>query len=739
MTKPEAVSFRRLRSRVQGLSIVLVLGAFAPGCASRAKPATTTPSVAVPEVLDAASAARVERAYRRLGRDDPQRPEVRAQLVRFLVAEAERVHAAQEYDAAVEKLARIASLYYPEELEGGLLPEMLALAKYIRIEGEPRGDEARVLSALWIESKLEPHNTEPAEQYKQLRTWSDEARANLGGVSEHMSGLIAVIAEHARLTPAPEVLNTLANLYIERRQALLKALGPEGQAAPTPGGLSFQEYREATMALSRAPLDVAGVFLAHEDFTAALSRLRQLDTVTGLEPRIRSVVEIVAEQKPEAPDALLALSRAYIEGNEINIARTLCRYGSRTFAADPRFMQCLGRIAASEDDYAEATSDYAEAIRLAPDERDLYDEALEVIANLMRGEMFDSDPSETRALAEQARNILSQRMSRFPDVPPPVALEELELAVGLAEMSAGNVEQARQHFENSLSRRETTRTLVQLGQLEARIGRFDLAEQHLRKALARSSGRDADEVRTRAQIVEQIGDVERARGDAAAAKRSYGEAYALWTAVSRPSDDAPQRAFSQIRRGILLSRLQRRKDAVVAFELAMEAAPDNRETYAQILSFLVVAPPEPELAEAIVQRAQRQLSLDPEWKTYFSLWAKAVTARAHLASSGEAERLLTRMSRSDAWWGHLASFGLGQINYEKLSSLAKTRGERTEADFYEAVRRVGAGDLAGARTLLKSVIDSGMVGFYEYQMAQELLLLDDAALTQARLEPAPAQ
>ena len=54
-------------------------------------------------------------------------------------------------------------------------------------------------------------------------------------------------------------------------------------------------------------------------------------------------------------------------------------------------------------------------------------EALEVLANLMRGEMFDSDPSETRALAQQARMILDERMARFPEVPPPVSVEELEL------------------------------------------------------------------------------------------------------------------------------------------------------------------------------------------------------------------------------------------------------------------------------------------------------------------------
>jgi hypothetical protein len=160
----------------------------------------------------------------------------------------------------------------------------------------------------------------------------------------------------------------------------------------------------------------------------------------------------------------------------------------------------------------------------------------------------------------------------------------------------------------------------------------------------------------------------------------------------------------------------------------MQAAPDNRETYAQILSYLVVAPPQPELAENILARAQRQLTLEPEWKTYFALWVKAISARAHVDLSPDVSSLLGRLARSDAWWGHLAQFGIGTIDYARLSAAAKNRGERAEADFYEGIRRTAAGDLQGARALFKAVIDSRMVGFYEYQMAQELLLLEDAQL-----------
>jgi lipoprotein NlpI len=306
-------------------------------------------------------------------------------------------------------------------------------------------------------------------------------------------------------------------------------------------------------------------------------------------------------------------------------------------------------------------------------------------------------------------------------------------------MSAGNVEKAKEHFRASLERRETTRALIQMGQLHARIGEYDQAVSFLQRALDRTPRRENDEARLKAQILEQLGDVERARGDAVAARKAYSEALGLWDAAMRPSDEAPQRAFSQIRRGVLLSRLGRKNEATNAFELAMQAAPDNRETYAQILSYLVVALPEPEFAESILQRAQRQLTLEPEWKAYFALWVKAIAGRARASTSPEVERLLKRLAQSDAWWGHLAQFGLGSIDYARLSALATNRGERAEADFYEAVRRAATGDLEGARTLLKAVIESNMVGFYEYQMAQELLLLDDAELSRVLEPKAPQQ
>src|SRR5688572_187433 len=116
--------------------LALSLAACAGTVQNATRPAT---ALDVPEELDEATYARVERAYRRLAPDDPQRPDVRKKLVSHLVTRAERARAADEYDHVVEELAGITSLYRPEELAKDLPPALFDVAEYLRKEGERRG------------------------------------------------------------------------------------------------------------------------------------------------------------------------------------------------------------------------------------------------------------------------------------------------------------------------------------------------------------------------------------------------------------------------------------------------------------------------------------------------------------------------------------------------------------------------------------------------------------------------
>ena len=59
------------------------------------------------------------------------------------------------------------------------------------------------------------------DRYDDIVNWGREARANLDSSSEQYAGLISVWSEHAEMTPAPEVLDTLADLHIAGRDAVV--------------------------------------------------------------------------------------------------------------------------------------------------------------------------------------------------------------------------------------------------------------------------------------------------------------------------------------------------------------------------------------------------------------------------------------------------------------------------------------------------------------------------------------
>jgi tetratricopeptide (TPR) repeat protein len=201
----------------------------------------------------------------------------------------------------------------------------------------------------------------------------------------------------------------------------------------------------------------------------------------------------------------------------------------------------------------------------------------------------------------------------------------------------------------------------------------------------------------------------------------YQDALKAWT-EARDQVEGPTGALVEMRRGVLLDQLGRHEAAVDAFESAMSHAPQWRDVYATILSHLVSATPDFDLASSVWRRSQLQLTLPPEWKVYFTLWMQMIAARADQAPVKEHAELLRRLGKSSNWWGKLASFGAGDLDYQDLISVASSLGEETEALYYEATRLFIAGDRQAANEQFHRVLDTKMVSFYEYEMARRLLI-----------------
>jgi tetratricopeptide (TPR) repeat protein len=701
-------------------SLVSVLILLLAGCGGPATGVEHGGTAARPPDVTDETFHEVQRAFFRMDPEDPARLAYRDALIQHLSQRSEAILEAGDYDAVVEHLARISALMRPEDVAEDRVPEEVApLARWIVEHGAPRGDEGRVMGALLLLAAVGEEPEARREERARIAEWGRGARAHIDNPIERFGDLIRVWEQQEQIAPAPEVLDRLARLYVEQRDALVTAFGPEGQGARTPGRLSFQQLRMAPLLVQRAPLDVAAVFLRHGDLEQAIEHVRRMGDESGVEWQLAQILERAQRDDGEGAEALGELAQGFMQARP-SISGAICRLGTRRFPEDPRFALCLARVAIEGDEPGLATSWYAEAVRLAPDERAVYDEALGRLEEMLEQGIFEIDVAQSRAMARHALQILERRNARWPDSAASVSREELLLQLGRAEMSAGFVREAREALMASLEARETREGHVQLGLLLERMGRPSEAARHYRQALDGITEEGPEGSAARAELLEHLGDAFRQAGEPRQAARMYRQSLGLWDDLLERVR-GPRRSVVEVRRGVLHSRLGDARAAEEAFADAMEAAPGWREPYAAILAHLVVSAPNVPLAQRVLRRATYQLTLEPQWKVYFALWVQSIAARASTEPEGEVGALLRDLASGEGWSARLAAFGRQELSYPELLEQASNRGERAEAAFYEGARRLGSGDVAGARQLFEEVLETGMVNFYEYAMAQELL------------------
>jgi len=705
------------------LLLSFALTAALSGCGGAATPAgRTAADLDVPEQLDDASLPAALRTFHSLPPGEPARPEVRDRILAYYAERTPAVLAGDDYDAVVAHLEALAALYTPQEIgEGQVDRRVEDPARRVVEQGRRRSDEARVLGALRLLVASDAGTDEDQARYETLARWGRDARATLDSPIDEGRRLTELWEAHADLSPAPEVLDLLAGLYLEVRARLLELLrtGPE---AARNGTVSFRDLRIAPLLLQQLVPRIAAVYLRQGDVVGAVRRLDGVDDLGADDLELVRALQDARRGGSESAEALLGLEAFFREGAP-DVALGICRHGRQEHPEDPRFPLCLARVATLTEDHLAATAWYAETIRLAPDERRFYDEALESLSELIGQGLFAEDPSAARGIAAEAEKILDERIARFPESAPAISPAQLHLTMGLLEMNAGNADAARGHLERSIDEEVTTAALQQLGRLERRLGRPAEAAKLLRRALDRTPSTGLEGTVGRAELLEELGDAFTDGGNDAQAARMYEQALTIWQRVVAGEGEVPPglRSLAALRRGVLLDHLGRRQDAFDAFELALDASPGSREPYAQILSHLVVGTPDLEFAEQVFRRAQRQLTLEPEWKVYFGLWVGAIAARADGAPSRDVAVVLQEASQSAAWFGRLAKFGLGELPYAELLDEARGLGQRTEAHFYEGARLLGRGDRPAAARLFRRVLDTKMVNFYEFAMAQSLL------------------
>ncbi len=656
------------------------------------------------------------RRFLMMSLDNPERLELRDRLIASLLSQAQSLADVGDYEGVVYEMSRLTSFVSPSDYAAGVLPKGVEpIAKLIAERGGRLGEEGYALAANFILERSTGDRIYK-KRYDEIAAWGRDARSNLDTVSEQYAGLISVWTDHADLTPAPEVLDTLADLHVAGRDAVA------GESAEARHRLGIGGERQ----LRLAPLNVAAVYLTHGDIPSAVAKVESMGQGGELQLRLLDLLRAAQSADEEGAAATFELVEGYRVARP-DVAAGLCQSTLVRFPTDYRFPTCMARVAADSEQFADATAWYVIAIGLAPEMIELYDEALGQLDEFIETRLTDPHPERSSALARGAETILAERQKRWPDSTPPIAPNQLEFLIGMLEMNAGQVSEAQQRFEKSLQTDENIEALMQLGLLLERTGRPAEAEKRFRRAFALSpSATLADEVR-RAEILENLGNTSRAQGNVGEMKSQYTAALEAWT-EARDQVEGATGAIVEMRRGVLLDQLGRHEDAVNAFRSALTFAPQWRDVYAGILAHLVSsAPVDIEFASSVWRMSQLHLNLAPEWKVYFTLWIQFITARAGTPPVEEHRELLRSLGSSSNWWGKLASFGAGELDYAGLLSVASSLGERTEALYYEGTRLFIEGDKQGSRKQLQEVLDTNMVSFFEFEMARKLLLEEGRA------------
>ncbi len=704
-------------------SVLCLYGACALGlgCGARQRTGDTANHAQVSAAIKSEGDARkAQRELWKVGLEAPGAEPLQRSLSAYYTALATPLIASDDYDAVAALFRRVTHLYSPAQLERGAFTSALSpLADYLHEHGSRRGDEARVLSALFVRARIADRQEADSKAYTELLAWGEEVRATLGSEVDSLSGRLDVATEHSDMLPAQSVLELVAGLMHARRNQILQLLKDTKDATQLASPDLFRQNRSALPLLARAPLDVAAVFMEHGDMQRAVEEVRKLEASGPAQGRLVAALITASQTDADGLSARFELATALAEQRP-ELTLGLCRSALPIAPLDPRFRLCLARVASLEQRLDDASAWYRDAVNLAPENRELYDEALERLAVLVQQGLFDTDSEQARGVAAITEDLLNERISGWPDTPPSVAPAALYLLFGMLDMNAGDVTEARARFELSLAEEPTPDVLLQLGLLEARLGNFEASTRHLKAAVKLSEEDPSLNPGKRAEFVEQLADIQRRSVGMEGAKSTYERALSLWTEAG-DGLTGPGLAMFYVRRGIIFDRLANASSARREFQSAMDAAPGWREPYASLLAHLLVSSGDVQLASYVFRQANRKLTLEPEWKVYFGLWVKNLAEmRDEPVPSGLGD-MLRELAKGPGWWAKLADFAAGGLSGADLIAAAQTRGEKAEACFYVALAKLQAGERGSATALLKQVIETNMVSYYEFVMAGELL------------------
>ncbi|MCA9663183.1 MAG: tetratricopeptide repeat protein [Myxococcales bacterium] len=737
-----------MRLRPYLLAALIVSAAALPGCANSKKNAKATayPQVEVPaKIADLDEFADYRNDFALLAVDHPQREAMRGRLIDFLVSYLDAKIRSERDNEATTALEFLVDLYTPAELRQDTqrVPAIASAAHSVYLAAARRGNESPAMLALAAEQHFGADSVRERalSQWRDLEEWilrngvfSDEA------ILRHEE-LEETLEETAALFPSPFIVQRLSDLYLARYEAALAAIDRGSEI-----GLAARQRAEVTgYLLIRLHLradDFEGTLASLEKINPDIATRKMMEFIREAQKSERSanaILTLAAQFIPETPDEYSRIPPSFfVQG--WGIVENLARRALLRYPDDP-FAHLLLARALRQDGLVDASiHHYERSIDLKEDIRDAWEE-LAFLEQMSLERLAETDPAAAEARLGELDVMHKRAAELWPDRPIRPGLPEANVVVAHGLYNSGRIAPAKALLERSLKIEPVPEALYLLGTIELKQGKLSSAADRFREMVALPFDNQLQRLRweTKAHgFLAQIAASEGKSGEAAEHRRIALRQ--LNSLISFPSLDEDERSAFLVDRGKIFLASGDAELAMDDFRQARLATPDRTAAYTEPMLYAVSRGYYDEALE-IFHHVLTRDEIRETLKLYFSLWLTDLALRQGHEADAEVAALL-RDFKADAWPHKLALHAQGKLSFDELLKGAADEGERAEAYFYEGLRQWRSGDPKGAKSLMKKVLGTGMMSFYEYDMALHYLERGELPTTRPKIQvgarkPAP--
>lgn len=682
---------------------------------------------------------------------DAQRPGRRQTLLNYYVATAEMELRGDHAEEAFSAFTRALSLIEPAELQEPRrpppVPQLLPIAQKLDQLFSRRGAHPEVVTAMMVEQALRPGDPELLRRYRELTSWlsgsGDPMQNVLRGRGRSVSSLLAEppatlasdLEQAYRVWPSALIRNQLTEIYrIEAKNHFT------GQRDSREFLQSLSASLRRKGLLNGPAFKLARLYLRVSRPQEAVTEIKKLSHMSGEEGQFLALLEEtlaapVAKNPDSESDKMLAAVKLALglaqNQEDADVSLQICRDVARRAPSLAPAELCVGELAIALSRKGLALRAFERARTLNPSERAIWEKLGALYLDRLSDLVTDEQTADLEGALSTIQGFYERMRKQFSDGDPGISMALALAEVGRGYYNAGRIDDAQRYLNRSIDLYPNAAALELSGTLAFRRGDYPLAVATFERARAvHIAAPQFDAVskaffsaRVGRQIAEALDQTPGgARAAADARQKSLRTFEQLLTAARLPPDRV---AEIEIERAKLHYQGGDRDPALAALRRAADALPSDEEgrgagqQFVEIVAFLVQRG-ELEVALEMYHRALGHNHLNPSMKVYCSLWVNDLLVRAGQVPDPLAVAFLKTVP-SGRWPADLALWAVGRLTEAELIQHADTPGRLAEANFYVAMAHLRAADRPGAEALWRKVLDSNMLGFFEYEMAGAFL------------------